>query len=125
MVRGTNMETQIKCKYNKGIGCSCPNVKRTLWGMGARLCVEIENNRITSTKCQFKEEHTTPVAFNALNNTISQQEIRIIELENTLQYYADTDTYIPYRDSETISLTSSIEWDMGSRARKTLYGDET
>jgi hypothetical protein len=108
--------------------------------MGARLCVEIENSRITSTKCPFKEEYPRPpapppaptkesiadrveLAFDAMNNQRIQMEIRIRELETALRFYADEYNYKTHDVNETLSVPSPISMDTGKRAQKTLYGD--
>ncbi len=54
---------KINCKYNDGQAwCKCSKVKRKLWGIGARMCVEFENTGFRSVKCKFKEEFPKPVA---------------------------------------------------------------
>ncbi len=55
------MTVRINCKYNDGMAwCKCSKVKRKLWGMGARMCVEFENTGGHTVKCQFKEEFPKP-----------------------------------------------------------------
>ncbi len=54
---------KINCKYNDGQAwCRCSKVKRKLWGIGARMCVEFENTGLRSVKCQFKEEFPKPAS---------------------------------------------------------------
>ena len=62
--------------------------------------------------------------FNALNNKVSKQELRIEELENPLRYYGDSDNYELRYDAECHGgASANIDYDGRRRARKVLYGE--
>lgn len=48
------MQRKINCKYNeKGAWCTNENIKRSLFGIGARCCTEFNDK-----KCELKEIRT-------------------------------------------------------------------
>lgn len=54
------MQKKINCLLNKnGAYCTCEKIERSLFGFGARLCVEYYDNK----KCEHKEEVPRPHAF--------------------------------------------------------------
>ena len=52
------MKVKINCKHNDGgAWCKCQHVKRSLFGLGARMCL-VFNNKL----CKFQEEFPKPKA---------------------------------------------------------------
>lgn len=53
------MQISINCQYaNDGIYCTNKNVKRSLFGLGARMCMEAYR----CNKCPYKIKHPRPPA---------------------------------------------------------------
>lgn len=50
------MQKKVNCKYNdRGAWCTNKNIKRSLFGIGARCCVEFSGNK---GQCDLKEIRT-------------------------------------------------------------------
>jgi hypothetical protein len=134
----------INCKFNdRGTWCKCRRVKRSLWGIGARLCVEFDSQ--ASGTCIYREAYHKPsypaapppppsreslsvadkveLAFDAHNNINARLENRIVELEDALQFYADEHTYTKRGEISRFTYHSPIAYDSGHRARQTLKGE--
>jgi len=48
------MQVKVNCEYNdQGAWCINTNIKRSLWGLGARCCVLYPPDQKSS--CEFKE----------------------------------------------------------------------
>ncbi len=55
------MGIKINCVYNdKGAWCKNKNIKRSLWGMGARCCSVFNGEPFNSLSCSLKEEVPKP-----------------------------------------------------------------
>ncbi len=55
------MMKRINCKFNdNGAWCTNLNIKKSLWGIGSRCCIEYPD--YNPKKCEFKEEHSRPSA---------------------------------------------------------------
>jgi len=51
------MNRHINCKYNdQGAWCTNKQIKRSLFGLGARCCCEYDDK-----KCEYKVEYKKPV----------------------------------------------------------------
>ena len=56
------MQIKINCKYNKqGAWCTNKKIKRSLFGIGARCCVEYGTNTICPLKNKFAKTAPRPV----------------------------------------------------------------
>ena len=52
------MQIKVNCKYNDhGAWCRNENVKRSLWGLGARCCIEYPYNKNT---CKYIDKYKRP-----------------------------------------------------------------
>ena len=55
------MNGKINCRYNdEGAWCRCKEVKRSLFGLGVRLCVEFPPGARSSKTCEFKVPFPRP-----------------------------------------------------------------
>jgi len=54
------MNIEVNCIYNDE-GCWCKNraIKRSLWGLGARMCIDAGRLRAT---CEIREEYPKPAS---------------------------------------------------------------
>jgi len=54
-----NIRIKINCIYNdQGAWCINKNIKRSLFGIGARCCLDYPP--CSQEKCEFKEKHKRP-----------------------------------------------------------------
>jgi hypothetical protein len=52
------MVVNINCIYIDRIAwCKNKNVKRSLWGIGARYCMDYPSNFLNKNGCEFRVEH--------------------------------------------------------------------
>ncbi len=55
---GKKVIRKVNCKFNDdGAWCKCEKVKRSLFGFGARLCMEFNDK-----KCPYVEKYPRPSA---------------------------------------------------------------
>ena len=139
------MQRKINCKYNDGQAwCKCSKIKRKLWGIGARMCVEFEG---TVLHCEFKEEFPKPkappspprprptapqrirdilpipVMFPSIKSTdeiVADYEERIQVLEEALEFYGNIHNYTRSYTHMVGEQPSIIEDDCGETARLIL-----
>ena len=60
----------INCIYNDGAYCKNKNIKRSMFGLGARLCMEYPPN---VKECKYKKSYPQPQVVTSLNRRIGNE----------------------------------------------------
>ncbi|MEA3295538.1 MAG: DUF2283 domain-containing protein [Patescibacteria group bacterium] len=126
---------KINCKWNdNGAWCKNKKVKRNLFGLGARCCIEYDTNKV----CQLKEPHLLPKKlplrpplrkkFKTININISDKfkakmgEKIVNKLDLQVCYDEHVDVlYVSFGDSRP---SISTEANDGNLVRLDLYTNE-
>lgn len=80
------MIIKVNCKYNEKdtICCTNKNIKRSLFGIGARMCIKFQS----VTKCEFEEYKTLRPNFphRGIDRKVINRSKKINKILKNLEY---------------------------------------